>query len=112
MSGGMRESPDAILARIRKQKAESFKRWKERHPDRYREAKLRTMRNICKILKVLTDTRIKVSKIEGIRIRNRYEMFKILIYYFYATRYNSDMARKKLEEMGFKLERSRSKSSI
>jgi len=99
----MSEPAVAILNRIRKQKAEAFRKWKERYPDKYKELLRSKYRMRLKILKILASEKRKINKIEGINIKNAYEMLKLLVYYFYATRYNSKIAKKKLEEMGFKL---------
>jgi len=92
---------------MRKQKAEAVKRWRERHPEKYRQ-EIRRRREIeRKILKTLGIIKKDISRKEGIKIKNRADMFRILYYYFYTTRYNSKIAKKKLEEMGFKLSKNR-----
>lgn len=96
------ETAIELLARIRKQKAEAFRKWRKKYPEKFEELRHRERERLRKISKLLSGERRKISRIEGINIKNRYEMLKLLVYYFYATRYNSKIAKKKLEEMGFK----------
>jgi len=108
----MSEDAVAILNRIRKRNAEAVREWRKRHPEKFMELRLRERKRERKISSLLAGEKKRISKFERVKINNRYDMLRIFIYYFYATRYKSEKARKKLEEMGFKLEGDQSKSSI
>ena len=93
-----------ILERIKRQKRESWRRWKERHPDKAREHVEKSAEIMKKALRTLTVIKNTINKRESIKLRNSFMTARFLALYFLATRYGEEKARRYLEEeFGFRV---------